>query len=95
MLTAPSSTSSSAQVGMSIAVVSGVGLFFQAFLHPINNANAAGNQLYFSTIFNTQNSTYETLGVNSDVLYKGVGNISKSVKKQIRKDLKRIKAEDK
>jgi len=82
-------------LGIGLAAVSGVRLFFQPIIHLGKNTQGRGNQIYFSTIFNTQNSTYETLGTNTYSYNGKIGRLPKSIKKQIRKDIKRIKAEDK
>ena len=96
MLDAEMSKEEDRSFGLSYAllIAGGAAIGVASYVNADLKLGVVSEQLYFSSIFNTANSTYETIGFYNQIGIPKLGSLPKRIKKQIRKDIKRIKKQD-
>lgn len=68
-----------------------IGVISSVYAYARYQFSSSAENIYFTSIFNTKNSTYETIGYQNAYAITKIGKLPKKVKKQIRKDIKKIK----
>ncbi|AFC22978.1 M48 family metallopeptidase [Saprospira grandis] len=96
MLNAEMSKEEDRSFGLSYAllIAGGAAIGVASYVNADLKLGVVSEQLYFSSIFNTANSTYETIGFYNKIGIPKLGSLPRRIKSQIRKDIKRIKKQD-